>query len=99
MRRRSFRSMQFTWSETKAARNKARHRVAFEEAQTCFYDPFQVAFYDPDHSEREDREILIAHSNRGRLLLVSYTLRGSTVRIISARKTTRVEAEIYAQGI
>jgi len=91
--------MQFTWGEKKAAANVATHGVAFEEAQTCFYDPLQVAFYDPDHSEDEDRELLIGHSNRGRLLIVSYTLRGSTIRLISARKPTRIEAETYAQGI
>jgi uncharacterized DUF497 family protein len=91
--------VQFAWSPAKAAANLAGHGVSFEEAQTCFYDPFQVAYYDPDHSDREDREILIGHSNRGRLLLVSYTVRGQTIRLISARKATRTEALTYAQGI
>jgi len=91
--------MQFAWSLRKAATNLAAHGVSFEEAQTCFYDPFQIAFYDPDHSDHEDRELLIGHSNRGRLLLVSYTLRGQTIRLISARKATRTEARAYAQGI
>jgi len=91
--------MQFTWSRIKAAANRAKHGVAFEEAQTCFQDPGQVAFYDPDHSEDEDRELLIGHSRLGRLLIVSYTLRGATVRIISARNPTRTEAAVYAQGI
>lgn len=91
--------MQFAWDPKKAAANVAAHGVSFEEALTCFYDPYQVAFYDPDHSEREDRELLIGHSNRGRLLLVSYTLRRQTVRLISARKATRTEARTYAQGI
>ena len=91
--------MRFIWNDAKAARNSARHRVSFEEAQTCFYDQFQIAFFDPDHSDNEERELLIAHSNRGRLLLVSYTQRGSTIRLISARKATRAEARAYAQGI
>lgn len=91
--------MQFAWDPKKAAANVAAHGVSFEEALTCFYDPYQIAFYDPDHSEREDRELLIGHSNRGRLLLVSYTLRRQTVRLISARKATRTEARTYAQGI
>jgi uncharacterized protein len=67
--------VQFTWDNKKATANVANHEVTFEEAQTCFYDARQVAFYDPDHSEDEDRELLIGHSNRGRLLIVSYTLR------------------------
>jgi uncharacterized protein len=91
--------MQFTWSVRKAASNAAAHGVTFEEAQTCFYDSYQISFYDPDHSAREDRNLLIGHSNRGRLLLVSYTLRGQAIRLISARKTTRTEAQIYAEGI
>jgi hypothetical protein len=73
--------------------------VTFEEAQTCFYDPHQIAFYDPDHSEDEDRELLIGHSNRGRLLLISYTIRSNSIRLISARKATRKEANSYAKGI
>lgn len=91
--------MQFEWDDDKAQANLAKHGVAFEEALTCFYDPQQVAFYDPGHSEDEDRELLIGHSDQGRLLIVSYTLRGQTVRLVSARKATRREAKTYAQGI
>lgn len=69
------------------------------QARSCFYDPRQVAFYDPDHSEDEEREIVIAHSNKGRVLVVSYTIRGDTIRIISARRATRRETKTYAQGI
>ena len=58
-----------------------------------------VVLFDPDHSDEEDRELLIGHSNVGRLLFVSYTLRGTDTRIISARRATQREAEIYAQGI
>ena len=91
--------MQFEWDDDKAELNFADHGVSFEEAQTCFYDPEQVAFYDPEHSEEEDRELLIGHSNQGRLLIVSYTVREPLIRLISARKTTRREAKTYAQGI
>jgi uncharacterized DUF497 family protein len=87
------------WDRGKAAHNYWKHGVTFEEAATCFADPWQIAFDDPDHSECEHRELLIAHSRLARLLLVSYTLRGSTVRIISARKPTPSEALAYAQGI
>jgi uncharacterized DUF497 family protein len=91
--------MRFTWSEIKAAVNRDKHGVAFEEARTCFDDAGHIVLYDPDHSEEEDRELLIGHSSAGRLLIVSYTLRGSVIRIISARRATRREASTYAQGI
>jgi uncharacterized DUF497 family protein len=55
--------------------------------------------YDPDHSEEEDRDILIARSNNDRLLLVIYTLRGEAIRIISARQLTRRETQDYEKGI
>ena len=93
------RGIQFSWNEIKAAINRDKHGVAFEEARTCFDDLQQVAWYDPDHSDDEDRELLIGHSSAGRLLIVSYTARGSGVRIISARRATPREARTYAQGI
>lgn len=91
--------MQFEWDDEKAEANLDKHGVSFEEALTCFYDPEQIALYDPEHSEDEDRELLIGHSKQGRLLLVSYTLREPILRLISARKATRREAKTYAQGI
>jgi uncharacterized DUF497 family protein len=91
--------MWFEWDENKAADCERKHGVTFQEAATCFYDPHQVAFYDPDHSDEENREILIAASEQGRLLLVVYTLRGETIRIISARRTTRTETRDYETGI
>lgn len=91
--------MHFVWSLNKAEENRRKHRVTFDEARTCFSDTLQIAFYDPDHSECEDRDLMIGHSSRGRLLIVSYTLRGSAVRLISARKTTPTEALWYAQRI
>jgi uncharacterized DUF497 family protein len=91
--------MRFTWNTTKASVNRDKHGVSFEEACTCFGDPRQIVFFDPDHSDIEERELLIGHSNTGRLLLVSYTLRGTHTRIISARRATKRETEAYAQGI
>jgi hypothetical protein len=91
--------MQFEWDEVKAQKNVQKHGIGFEEALSCFFDPHQVAFYDPDHSQSEDREILIGYSQQGRLLLTAYTIRGDVIRIISARKATKREAEDYAQGI
>ncbi len=91
--------MELEWDPVKAAANEQKHDVSFMEAAGCFLDPLQVAFYDPDHSDDEDREILIGHSHRGRLLIVVYTLRGETIRIVSARRATRKEARDYARGI
>ncbi|MFM7883316.1 MAG: BrnT family toxin [Microcystis panniformis] len=90
--------MQFDWDKNKAERNLSKHEVSFEEAKTVFDDPLYVAFYDPDHSEDEDRYLLVGQSNRGRLLIVSYTERGNLIRLISAREVTKTERETYEQG-
>lgn len=90
--------MNFEWNENKAATNRSKHGVSFEEAQTVFDDPLYVDFYDPDHSDEEDRYIIVGESRRGRLLIVSYTERGKTIRLISAREVTRKEREVYEEG-
>ena len=91
--------MQFEWGDDKARANVRKHGVSLAEAVSCFYDLKQVAFYDPDHSQDEERELLVGLSNKGRLLIVIYTIRADTIRIISARRATRREAKVYAQGI
>lgn len=91
--------MEFEWDYSKAINNVKKHYVAFDEAITCFYDPFQIAFYDPEHSNDEDREIMIATSNRQRILMVSYTIRGEKIRIISARLATKREIKDYEIGV
>ncbi|MCC5631616.1 BrnT family toxin [Nostoc sphaeroides] len=90
--------MKFEWDENKAARNLLKHQVSFEEAKTVFDDPLYVDFYDPDHSDDEERYLIIGESNRGRLLIMSYTERGNSIRIISAREVTRSEREAYKDG-
>jgi uncharacterized protein len=89
--------MKFEWDESKAAKNLSKHRVKFEEAQTVFDDPLYVDFYDPDHSNNEERYLIIGQSNRGRLLIVSYTERGTSIRLISARELTQSEREAYEE--
>ncbi|MBD2412990.1 hypothetical protein FACHB389_28355 [Nostoc calcicola FACHB-389] len=89
--------MKFEWDENKAARNLLKHRVSFEEAKTLFDDPLYVDFYDPDHSENEEHYLIIGKSSRGRLLIMSYTERGDSIRLISAREVTRSEREAYEQ--
>jgi len=90
--------MQFEWNASKAERNLLKHGVSFEEAETVFDDPLYVDFYDPDHSEDEERYLIIGESNQGRLLIVSYTERGDLMRLISAREVTRTERESYEEG-
>lgn len=83
--------MQFEWDRDKAKRNLRKHKVSFDEAATVFYDPLSATFDDPDHSVDEQRFITIGYSSHGRLLVVSHTERGSTLRIISARLATPPE--------
>ena len=87
--------MKFNWNQDKAAGNIAKHGVSFEEAATVFGDPLSDTFDDPDHSNEERRFLIIGHSQQGRLLFVSHTDDGETVRIISAREPTRGERESY----
>ncbi len=90
--------MKFEWDTKKAEANRSKHGVAFDEAQTVFNDPLYVDFYDPDHSDDEDRYIIIGESELGRLLIVSYVERGELIRIISAREVTLKEREAYEEG-
>jgi hypothetical protein len=77
--------VQFEWDRDKATRNLTKHGVSFDEAVTVFYDPLSATFDDPDHSAGEHRFVTIGFSVQGRLMVVCYTERGLTVRIISAR--------------
>jgi hypothetical protein len=90
--------MEFEWDQEKAQSNLVKHGVSFEEAQTVFDDPLYVDFYDPDHSENENRYIIIGMSSVGNILLVSYTERGDIIRIISARQVTKQELKAYQEG-
>jgi uncharacterized DUF497 family protein len=90
--------MKFEWDENKAAKNLSKHQVSFDEAKTVFDDPLYIDFYDPDHSEDEDRYLIVGQSTQGRLLIVSYTERGNSVRLISAREVTSKERRVYEEG-
>ncbi len=89
--------MQFIWDETKAEANRKKHKVSFEEAQTVFTDPDALRIYDPDHSEEEDRFLLLGLSSVLRALVVCHCYRENDeqIRIISARKATRMETSTY----
>jgi len=87
----------FIWDPHKARANVAKHGVSFEEAVSVFYDPLAKITSDPDHSDEENRFILIGHSRNGRLLFVVHVHRDrkATVRIISARKATKRETRDF----
>lgn len=88
--------MRFEWDPEKARRNLAKHGVSFEEAATAFADPMSITRFDPDHSEDEDRFLLLGASHAGRLVVVAHTDRRDSIRIISARIATRRERRTYA---
>jgi uncharacterized DUF497 family protein len=88
-------SLAFEWDPEKARRNARRYAVSFDEAATAFGDPLSVTIPDPDHSDDEDRFILIGSTYRGSLLVVVHTERGDNIRIVSARPATRNERRAY----
>jgi len=90
--------LKFEWDEEKAKANLKKHRVSFDEATTVFIDPLSITIPDPDHSVDEQRYIDIGSSDKGRVLVVAYTERGSNIRIISCRKATPSERKLYEEG-
>lgn len=89
--------MNFEWDENKAATNQQKHGVTFQEAATVFQDEDALQIFDPDHSEAEDRFILLGMSSILRILVVCHCYRANddVIRIISARKATRNESSTY----
>jgi uncharacterized protein len=90
-------ALRFEWDPRKAAANRRKHGVSFEDAQSVFADERARLIDDPDHSEEEDRFVLLGLSNSLRLLVVAHCYRaeGNVIRIISARKATREEQADY----
>ncbi|WP_300438317.1 BrnT family toxin [Zoogloea sp.] len=89
--------LHFEWDEHKAAINETKHGIRFEEARTVFFDERARLIDDPDHSEGEDRFLILGLSNRLQLLIVAHCYRteDGIIRLISARKATRHEARFY----
>jgi uncharacterized DUF497 family protein len=85
----------FEWDNAKASANAKKHGVSFEEAATVFRDPLYLVFADPDHSVEEGRFLIVGESGERRLLVVSYTQREKSIRLISAREATRKERNSY----
>jgi len=92
--------VRFQWDSKKAAANRRKHRVGFEEASTVFNDGLARIFDDVAHSTGEQREIIIGHSILNRLLVVSFAeLETGNIRVISARLANRKELEDYEENV
>lgn len=90
-------SISFSWDDLKSKTNQKKHGVIFEEAQTVFFDENAIEYFDPDHSEIEDRFLMLGLSYRLRVLVISYSFRKdeTEIRIISARRATKKEQKAY----
>lgn len=93
--------MEFEWDENKNEINKKKHGVSFEDVESVFSDFSAIIFDDPDHSETEERFLIIGMSLRKGICIVSHCYRNNEniIRIISARKATKNERMIYINGI
>lgn len=89
--------LKFEWDESKNQINQHKHGISFDEAKTVFYDDEALVIDDPEHSEEEERFIILGLSNRANLLVVCHCYRVSetVIRIISARKATKTESKFY----
>ena len=89
--------IRFHWDENKHTENRRKHGVSFEEAQTVFYDERALLISDPDHSEDEDRFVLVGMSLSLRTLVVCHCYRedDEVIRIFSARRANRMERAEY----
>ena len=89
--------LQFEWDQKKNSSNAKKHGVSFEEAQTTFYDDQAIVFDDPDHSDEEDRFIIVGTNHKLNTLVVCHCYREkeTIIRIISARKATKEEEQYY----
>lgn len=93
--------MEFDWDPRKAGQNQSKHSVSFEEAISVFFDENALLITDPEHSEKEDRFVLMGLSYRFRVLVVVHTYRRSeqVIRLISARKATKQEQQTYNESL
>jgi uncharacterized DUF497 family protein len=89
--------LSFEWDPGKAASNAAKHGITFEEAKTVFFDDDALVIADPDHSQEEERFIIMGRSSESRMLVVVHCFRktGASIRIISARKAGTKEQQPY----
>ncbi len=90
--------MEITWDYVKAKSNRLKHRIFFSEVEPVFYDPRAISFEDTD-SKSEARYVVIGLDSLGRIVVVVYTYRNTTIRLISARKASKAEQKVYEKGI
>jgi len=93
--------IEFEWDQTKNRSNQRKHGITFEEAKSVFYDDCAIQYFDEEHSDVEDRFLMVGRSQASRVLLVCHCERegGQTIRIISARKATNSERQCYQGGL
>lgn len=89
--------IEFRWDKSKDRANQKKHNVSFNEAKTVFYEDNARLIHDPDHSDSEERYIILGISSTLRLLVVSHTYdeQNEIIRLISARKATKNEIQYY----
>ena len=89
--------LRFEWDDNKEGQNRKKHGISFQEAQSVFIDEQALLIADPDHSEHEERFILLGLSGDLRTLVVCHCYRreGDVIRLISARRANRQERELY----
>ena len=92
--------IRFQWDERKNSSNQQKHGVSFDEAATVFADENALVIPDPEHSQSEDRFIILGLSAALRMLVVCHCYRQASdiIRILSARKATRKEQLQYERG-
>lgn len=90
----------FEWDPSKAKSNLMKHKIAFDSAVSIFKDKDTISIFDDEHSENEDRWVMIGMDFETRTLVVVHTFialdkDNCNVRVISARKATKNEQKIY----
>ncbi|HUV07621.1 MAG TPA: BrnT family toxin [Spirochaetia bacterium] len=87
----------FSWDDRKNEANKKEHGISFDEAKTVFYDENAFRYFDPEHSDDEDRFLMVGVSHKLRTFIVCHCFvkEDSVIRIITARKATKDEEDVY----
>lgn len=88
-------SIQFEWDVANRDKNRVKHNVTMEEAESTFFDSDRIIYKDVFHSKKEDRHILIGKTKDNRLLYTVFTFRNSKIRVISTRDINKKEVYLY----